>query len=87
MNMRDYFTVLWRIHPSRNSDVLQDIHDLVDAAEYGIAFEHLCSWIYEDDLRISAQYYERLKQVADEMAMAERIEPLQELIAEAYPET
>ncbi|GAA3014518.1 MafI family immunity protein [Actinokineospora diospyrosa] len=43
--------------PITSADVRQDIKESVYAGELDIAFDTLCSWIYEDSLPISRAFH------------------------------
>jgi len=72
---------LLRDSPVTSEKVLGDVRELLAAGEEGIAFDLLCSWIYEDSLPISANYHERLAEIAEDMDAEAIVERLRELIA------
>lgn len=69
--------------PITRGRVAEDVRDLVRAGEVELAFDTMCSWLFEDDLPISQDYYERLVAAARELAMPRVVERLDELIPEA----
>jgi hypothetical protein len=71
---------LLRESPIRRKDVATDILDLVRAGEEGLAFEHICSWIYEDDLAIDADYFRRLEAMAEELGLQRSVRTLVALV-------
>lgn len=66
--------------PITSPGVIGDIRELLVVGEQGLAFNNLCSWIYEDSLSIDASYYARLAEIAEDMDSAELVERLRELI-------
>lgn len=58
------------------------IRELVEVGEIGLAFDTLCSWIYEDSLAISRSFYERLRALADDLEEQKAVEKLAELIVD-----
>ncbi|MBE1496346.1 hypothetical protein H4696_003446 [Amycolatopsis lexingtonensis] len=68
--------------PIVREEVISDVRHLVSAGEEELAFGTLCSWIYEDELRISAQFYEKLRRAASELGENKSIEKLDELLTE-----
>lgn len=68
--------------PITSSDTRTDIRELVQAGEVGLAFDTLCSWIYEDSLAISRSFYERLRALADDLEEQKAVEGLDELIVD-----
>lgn len=68
--------------PITSPSVVQDVRESVFVGEIGLAFETLCSWIYEDDLPISAEYYARLAAISEEMGGEEIVAKLRELIVD-----
>jgi hypothetical protein len=73
---------LLRDSPLESRDVIDDIRESVGAGEVGIAFDTLCSWIYEDARPISRPYYERLAALASELRSVGIIGRLAELVQE-----
>ncbi|MEU5874201.1 MafI family immunity protein [Glycomyces sp. NPDC047369] len=69
--------------PITRDHVAEDARDLVRAGEVELAFDTMCSWLFEDDLPISQDYYERLVAAARELAMSRAVERLDELIPDA----
>lgn len=63
-------------------EVIDDIRESVGAGEVGIAFDTLCSWIYEDELPISRPYYERLAALGSELDSEGILGRLAELVQE-----
>nr|BFF25002.1 hypothetical protein GCM10025732_29670 [Glycomyces mayteni] len=69
--------------PITRGHVVEDVRGLVRAGEVELAFDTMCSWLFEDDLAISQHYCERLVVAAGELAMPGAVERLDELIPEA----
>lgn len=76
-------TIISLVHdsPIVATDIVRDILETVQAGEYEIAFDTLCSWIYEDELSISREYYDRLVRFSAEVGCEEQASRLQELVA------
>lgn len=68
--------------PITSSDIRTMIRELVEVGEIGLAFDTLCSWIYEDSLAISRSFYERLRALADDLEEQKAVEKLAELIVD-----
>ncbi|MBC6463511.1 MafI family immunity protein [Actinomadura sp. HBU206391] len=68
------------------SDVRTDIKELVYVGEIGLAFDTLCSWLYEDSLAISRPFYERLLALSVDLEEPRAVERLEELVVEANPD-
>ncbi len=50
-------------------DHVNDVQDLIEHGEYGVALENLLSLIVEDDIPVSREISERIKSLADAMKM------------------
>ncbi|MEV0677788.1 MafI family immunity protein [Actinosynnema sp. NPDC050436] len=70
MHFRTELESLLADSPLSDPDVLGDVRGLLVAGEYALAFDTLCSWIYDDQLRISSAYYERLQWASEELGSA-----------------
>ncbi|TLP62117.1 MafI family immunity protein [Microbispora triticiradicis] len=68
--------------PVNSVMVRGDIRESVAAGEVGLAFDTLCSWIYEDSLPISTSYHHKLATLADDLDMQHWIARLDELVRE-----
>lgn len=71
---------LLRDSPIVDIKVGADIKELVHVGEIGLAFDTLCSWLYEDSLPISTSFFERLQQLSRELDAPESMERLHELV-------
>jgi len=60
--------------------VITDVRHLLSHGEEALAFDTMCSWIYEDDLPITRQYHARLVAMADEMDTPRSVQRLDELL-------
>lgn len=49
-------------------------------SEEALAFDTMCSWIYEDALPITRHYHARLVAMADEMDIPRSVQRLDELL-------
>ncbi len=68
--------------PLSDPEVISDIRELLEAGEYALAFDTMCSWIYEDDLRISLSYYGRLVRASEIMGSKRLVGNIRELVSE-----
>jgi hypothetical protein len=68
--------------PITSTSVVQDIKESVQAGELSLAFETLCSWLYEDSLPISRSFYERLASLAADLEEPRAVEKIHELVAD-----
>ncbi|MEW2444697.1 MafI family immunity protein [Micromonospora marina] len=59
-----------------------DVRELVQVGEIGLAFDTLCSWIFEDSLPISRPFYERLKGLGNDLEQQSSVDRLDELIVD-----
>jgi hypothetical protein len=66
--------------PLVSEEVIADIRHLMSVGEEGLAFDTMCSWIYEDSLQITSAYYERLASLAEELGTPRSMDRLDELI-------
>lgn len=60
--------------------VITDVRDLLSHGEEALAFDTMCSWIYEDALPITRQYHARLVGLATEMGTPTSVHRLDELL-------
>ncbi|PSL52637.1 hypothetical protein B0I31_112106 [Saccharothrix carnea] len=68
--------------PLSDPGVIGDVRGLLDAGEYALAFDTMCSWIYEDDLLVGLSYYERLARMSEVMGSERLVERIRELVSE-----
>ncbi|MFB9588401.1 MafI family immunity protein [Streptomyces racemochromogenes] len=66
--------------PITREDVIKNVREFLTVGEFGLAFDTMCSWIYEDDLMISSSYHGRLRELAEDMGAVEIVDKLQEHI-------
>lgn len=67
--------------PIAAPSVAVDVRDLLTVeAEFALAFDTMCSWIYEDELSISEEYYERLVQLSEDLGSRDLIARMRELV-------
>ncbi len=79
-----YVTVIKELleeSPITASSVAVDVRDLLTAGEFALAFDTMCSWIYEDELPISEEYYARLVRLSEDLGSLDLIERMRELVA------
>ncbi|MFB6844787.1 MafI family immunity protein [Streptomyces sp. NPDC056373] len=66
--------------PITAPSVAVDVRDLLVAGEFALAFDTMCSWIYEDELSISEEYYGRLVRLSAELGSRDLIARMRELV-------
>ncbi|MFJ3310431.1 MafI family immunity protein [Streptomyces sp. NPDC086549] len=66
--------------PLTSEAVITDVRHLLAHGEWGLAFDTMCSWIYEDALLITPQYHARLVAMAVEMGTPKSVERMDELL-------
>ena len=71
---------LLRESPLTSEQVIQDVRESIRAGEVSLAFDILVSWLYEDTLPISPQFYEELVVMTEVLYMEEWNEKLRELV-------
>lgn len=65
--------------PITNPDVVRDVRELLVSGENSLAFDTICSWLYEDDLAVSSSYYGRLVSMSEDMGSEDIVEEIQNL--------
>jgi hypothetical protein len=68
--------------PLTSEQVLRDVRELVSVGEVLLAFDLIVSWLYEDSLPISPQFYDELMAMAGELEMNGWDVRLRELVRE-----
>ncbi|MFD9487016.1 MafI family immunity protein [Streptomyces sp. NPDC059991] len=68
--------------PLTSEDVIADVRHLLAVGEEELAFDTMCSWIYEDSLPISSEYYGRLVAAAQELGTLKSADKLDELVTD-----
>lgn len=68
--------------PITSGDVRTDVRELVQVGEIGLAFDTLCSWIFEDSLPISRPFYERLRELGNDLEQQSAVDRLDELLVD-----
>ncbi|MCF6525006.1 MafI family immunity protein [Streptomyces sp. JJ36] len=66
--------------PVTAPSVTVDVRDLLAAGEFALAFDTMCSWIYEEELPISKEYHERLVRLSEELGSRDLIRRMSELV-------
>ncbi|RFS83792.1 hypothetical protein D0T12_21745 [Actinomadura spongiicola] len=69
-------TELLEESPLTRGEVIGDVRHLMRVGEEELAFDAMCSWIYEDSHSITSAYYERLVVAAEEMDTPESVQKL-----------
>ena len=82
MRYRSELESLLADSPLSDPDVIRSVRELLEAGEYALAFDTMCSWIYEDDLRISLSYHGRLLRASEVMGSERLVERIRELVSE-----
>lgn len=77
---RNLISELLEESPLISEDVVADVRHLMSVGEEELAFDTMCSWIYEDSLPITSAYYERLVSAAQELGNRQSIDKLDELV-------
>ncbi|MFE7508432.1 MafI family immunity protein, partial [Promicromonospora sp. NPDC057488] len=67
--------------PLTSDSVINDVHHLMVVGEESLAFDTMCSWIYEDALEISERFYARLVAAAGVLGSMRSVEKLDEIVA------
>ncbi|MEW2435942.1 MafI family immunity protein [Streptomyces caniferus] len=67
--------------PITAHSVAVDVRDLLAAGEFALGFDTMCSWIYEDELSISEEYYERLVRLSADLGSRDLIARMRELVS------
>ncbi|MEE1838447.1 MafI family immunity protein [Streptomyces sp. NPDC007076] len=81
MQYRSEIEGLLKDSPLSDPDVIRSVQELLEAGEYALAFDTMCSWIYEDDLQISHAYHERLFQASKTMGSERLVENIRKLVS------
>ncbi|MDX3642029.1 MafI family immunity protein [Streptomyces sp. MB09-02B] len=68
--------------PLTSEAVITDVRHLLSHGEEGLAFDTMCSWIYEDALPITREYHSRLVVMADELGTPRSVRRLEELLTD-----
>ncbi|MDW8805086.1 MafI family immunity protein [Streptomyces scabiei] len=77
-------TALLGDSPLTSEAVVTDVHDLVSVGEEALAFDTMCSWIYEDALPLTREYHARLVALATEMGTQTSVRRLDELLVDRH---
>jgi hypothetical protein len=72
--------------PLTSEEVIADVRHLMAVGEEELAFDTMCSWIYEDALPISSGYHGRIVAAARELGTPRSAEKLDELVVTAPPD-
>ncbi|MET7964236.1 MafI family immunity protein [Micromonospora zamorensis] len=78
--LRDLISRLLEDSPLTSVDVVEDVRHLMSVGEEELAFDTMCSWIYEDSLPITSAYHDRLVAAARELGTLNSVNKLDELI-------
>jgi hypothetical protein len=78
--LRDLISRLLIESPLTSGEVIADVRHLMQVGEEELAFDTMCSWIYEDALPITSDYYRRLVAAGQELGTPKSTDKLDELI-------
>ncbi|MFG1653890.1 MafI family immunity protein [Micromonospora sp. NPDC049275] len=78
--LRHLISQLLEDSPLTSGEVIADVRHLMSVGEEELAFDTMCSWIYEDSLSITSAYHDRLVAGAQELGTLNSIARLDELI-------
>ncbi|MET9710776.1 MafI family immunity protein [Nocardiopsis alba] len=67
--------------PITAPSVAGDVRDFLVAGEFALAFDTMCSWIYEDELSIGEEYHERLVRLSADLGSRDLITRMRELVS------
>ncbi|BFO18086.1 hypothetical protein SHKM778_44740 [Streptomyces sp. KM77-8] len=80
LSSRARVAALLEYSPLTSEAVITDVRHLLSHGEEALAFDTMCSWIYEDALPITRQYHASLVAMADEMDTPRSVQRLDELL-------
>ncbi|MFF1612296.1 MafI family immunity protein [Amycolatopsis sp. NPDC058278] len=63
-----------------HGSVFSSVQELVEAGEYSLAFDTICSWIYEDSLPVGTDYYKRLLNASENLGSKRLVLLIGELV-------
>lgn len=66
--------------PISDQSTLEFIRETASAGEYGIAFNTLRSWIVEDDLAVTNEYYQRIRDLSEILGAAPLVDLMSQLV-------
>lgn len=69
--------------PITRDSVTTDVRDLMTAGEFALAFDTMCSWIYDDSLPVEREYHARLVAAAETLGSRELVTRIGELVRES----
>jgi hypothetical protein len=78
--LRALISELLEESPLTSGEVVADVRHLMSVGEEELAFDTMCSWIYEDALPITPAFYDRLVAAAEEMGIRKSTDRLDELV-------
>ncbi|WP_393916242.1 MafI family immunity protein [Halostreptopolyspora alba] len=68
--------------PITDPGVVEGVEGLLVAGEYSLAFDTICSWLYEDGISVSSSYYGRLVGMSEEMGSEGLVRKIQSLVVQ-----
>lgn len=80
LSYQDRVAALLEDSPLTSEVVIADVRSLLSHGEEGLAFDTMCSWIYEDALPITRRYHARLVAMADDFGTPKSVKHLGELL-------
>ncbi|MGC4809900.1 MafI family immunity protein [Micromonospora sp. DT228] len=78
--LRHLVSQLLKDSPLTSEEVVADVRHLMSVGEEELAFDTMCSWIFEDSLPITSAYHDRLVAAARELGTLNSITRLDELV-------
>jgi hypothetical protein len=61
-------------------EVVEDVKQSINAGEVLLAFETICSWIYEDSISLTLGYFRRLTELSEVISAQKVVERLADLV-------
>lgn len=69
--------------PITRASVEVDVRDFLAAGEYWLAFDTMCSWIYEDELPITEEFYEQVVLLSEDLGSRDLVARMGELLSDS----
>ena len=78
---KELLSILETVKGQLNESDFESIYELIEAREWGVGFENLCTQLYEYDVNVSIELYGKIKSAGNSMGLpAKTWEMLEELI-------
>lgn len=82
LSYRERVAALLEGSPLTSEAVVKEVRDLLSHGEEALAFDTMCSWIYEDALPLTRQYHARLVVLATELGTPTSVRRFEELLGD-----